>query len=78
MKLWLPLITAEFAICLGSLAQTTPDKTWPLGPYDKVIPQRPTGIIFTSPAAPPALRGAIVPWKTATNALIAPGIKESK
>jgi len=39
MKLYLPLITAEFAICLGSLAQTTPDQTWPFGLYDKVIPK---------------------------------------
>jgi hypothetical protein len=78
MKLCLPSIAVVLGTCLGAWAQMTPDKSWPFGPYDKVVPQKPRGIVFTAPLAPPPLRGAMVPLNLATNSPLAPGIKQGR
>ncbi len=75
MRLWLPLIATVFGISLGVLAQTTSEKTWRFGPYDKSIAPKPSDIAPTSPP-PPALRGAIVPSKTGTNPPATPAAKK--
>ena len=56
-----PLMSAVTFAALGVLSSSGQDKSWRLGPYDKVIPQQRPSItnVFSVPP-PPALRGAIV------------------
>jgi hypothetical protein len=68
------LMSAIALACLSVFTGSAQDKSWRFGPYDKFLPPKPSGLVFTS-QPPPAVRGAMIPSKTATNSLSLGGTK---